>query len=136
MVYFLSSYSLLSTSTLGLTASYFSSFSFPSNSKIRCMDAGGLDSDGREFNTAEDMWREQAGDPSKKTQWYRDGVSYWEVPLLSFSFSMGLCFTDKDMKFIYLLSVCCCKVWFLVLFVCMDRVLRQIWMGYWEGLQM
>ncbi|KAG5057778.1 hypothetical protein JHK82_012758 [Glycine max] len=78
MVYFLSSYSLLSTSTLGLTASYFSSFSFPSNSKIRCMDAGGLDSDGREFNTAEDMWREQAGDPSKKTQWYRDGVSYWE----------------------------------------------------------
>lgn len=42
------------------------------------MDAGGLDSDGREFNTAEDMWREQAGDPSKKTQWYRDGVSYWE----------------------------------------------------------
>ncbi|KOM27829.1 hypothetical protein LR48_Vigan464s002600 [Vigna angularis] len=42
------------------------------------MDATGLDSYGREFKTADEMWREHTGDSSKKTQWYRDGVSYWE----------------------------------------------------------
>ncbi|KAJ1399175.1 S-adenosyl-L-methionine-dependent methyltransferase [Sesbania bispinosa] len=42
------------------------------------MDAGGTDSDGREYTTADEMWREQAGDPDKKTLWYRHGVSYWE----------------------------------------------------------
>ncbi|TKY59574.1 Alpha N-terminal protein methyltransferase 1 [Spatholobus suberectus] len=82
LCYYVHSYSLLSTRTRtwGLTASalHFPSFSSPPNRKISCMDAAGLDSDGREFNTADDMWREQAGDPSKKTQWYRDGVSYWE----------------------------------------------------------
>ena len=43
------------------------------------MDAAGLDSDGREFKSADEMWTEQAGDPNKKTQWYRHGVSFWEV---------------------------------------------------------
>lgn len=43
------------------------------------MEAAGLDSDGREFKNSDEMWREQTGDDNKKTQWYRDGVSYWEV---------------------------------------------------------
>ncbi|XP_028758175.1 alpha N-terminal protein methyltransferase 1 [Neltuma alba] len=42
------------------------------------MDAGGSDSSGRDFETADEMWREQAGDPDKKTEWYRHGVGYWE----------------------------------------------------------
>ncbi|XP_004293704.1 PREDICTED: alpha N-terminal protein methyltransferase 1 [Fragaria vesca subsp. vesca] len=42
------------------------------------MEKGGLDSDGREFKTAEEMWREEVGDESKKTEWYKEGVGYWE----------------------------------------------------------
>ncbi|OMO73771.1 hypothetical protein COLO4_26880 [Corchorus olitorius] len=47
------------------------------------MEAAGSDSDGREFKNAQEMWREQIGDGDeadnhKKTQWYRDGVAYWE----------------------------------------------------------
>ncbi|KAM1213084.1 hypothetical protein PS2_004544 [Malus domestica] len=43
------------------------------------MEKGGLDSAGREFKNAEEMWREQVGDDhSKKTEWYRQGVGYWE----------------------------------------------------------
>ncbi|XP_002533771.2 alpha N-terminal protein methyltransferase 1 [Ricinus communis] len=42
------------------------------------MEVTGTDSDGREFKNAEEMWREQTGDGTKKTQWYRDGVSYWQ----------------------------------------------------------
>ncbi|KAK7368723.1 hypothetical protein VNO80_10752 [Phaseolus coccineus] len=78
------SYSLFRscTRTQEFTASaphlHFPSLSFSPNRKINCMDATGLDSHGREFTTADEMWREHAGDPSKKTQWYRDGVSYWE----------------------------------------------------------
>lgn len=43
------------------------------------MEKGGLDSAGREFKNAEEMWREQVGeDQSKKTEWYRQGIGYWE----------------------------------------------------------
>ncbi|KAB1222893.1 Alpha N-terminal protein methyltransferase 1 [Morella rubra] len=42
------------------------------------MEIGGSDSGGREFKNAEEMWREQAGDPSKKTDWYCQGVGYWQ----------------------------------------------------------
>ncbi|KAM4101480.1 hypothetical protein ACJW30_05G146100 [Castanea mollissima] len=42
------------------------------------MEVGGLDSKGRKFKNAEEMWREQAGDPSKKCDWYKHGVGYWE----------------------------------------------------------
>ncbi|KAK8618229.1 hypothetical protein V6N13_132229 [Hibiscus sabdariffa] len=42
------------------------------------MEATGTDSDGREFKSAQEMWREQAGDDPQKTQWYREGVAYWE----------------------------------------------------------
>ncbi|CAJ1935924.1 unnamed protein product [Sphenostylis stenocarpa] len=68
------------TRTPGLTTSdsHFASLFFSQNRKIYRMDAAGLDSYGREFETADEMWREHAGDSSKKTQWYRDGVSYWE----------------------------------------------------------
>lgn len=43
------------------------------------MEVGGSDSDGREFKNADEMWREQAGDPCKKTDWYSQGVGYWQV---------------------------------------------------------
>lgn len=46
------------------------------------MEASGLDSEGREFKNAEEMWRAEIGDgadPHKKTDWYRKGVGYWEV---------------------------------------------------------
>ncbi|KAK9267350.1 hypothetical protein L1049_009774 [Liquidambar formosana] len=56
--------------------------SYCCSTKPRCtdpMEAGGLDSDGREFKNAEEMWRgEIGGDPHKKTEWYRQGVGYWE----------------------------------------------------------
>ncbi|RID45094.1 hypothetical protein BRARA_I01847 [Brassica rapa] len=45
------------------------------------MEVSGVDSEGKEFNSAQEMWREaigEEGDETKKTQWYRDGVSYWE----------------------------------------------------------
>jgi len=43
------------------------------------MEAGGSDSNGREYKTADEMWKEQVGSDSKKTLWYQQGVSYWEV---------------------------------------------------------
>lgn len=49
------------------------------------MEVSGLDSDGKAFKNAEEMWREQIGEEGeqqqKKTQWYREGVSYWEVSI-------------------------------------------------------
>ncbi|KAK4348130.1 hypothetical protein RND71_034469 [Anisodus tanguticus] len=44
------------------------------------MEIGGLDSDGRMFRNADEMWREQVGDgePQKKSQWYNKGINYWE----------------------------------------------------------
>ncbi|KAK6263591.1 hypothetical protein QUC31_011682 [Theobroma cacao] len=47
------------------------------------MEAAGSDSDGREFKNPQEMWRKQIGDADegdnhKKTQWYREGVAYWE----------------------------------------------------------
>ncbi|XP_065847317.1 alpha N-terminal protein methyltransferase 1 isoform X2 [Euphorbia lathyris] len=42
------------------------------------MEVAGSDSDGSEFKNADEMWRQHTGDDNKKTQWYRDGVSYWE----------------------------------------------------------
>ncbi|KAI4324170.1 hypothetical protein L6164_023727 [Bauhinia variegata] len=52
---------------------------FPSQQIPRVsMETGGLDSNGREFKNADEMWREQIGDTSKKTEWYRQGVGYWE----------------------------------------------------------
>jgi len=47
------------------------------------MDICGVDSEGKEFNSVQEMWREEIGegDETRKTQWYRDGVSYWEVSI-------------------------------------------------------
>ncbi|KAG6398125.1 hypothetical protein SASPL_139577 [Salvia splendens] len=51
-------------------------------SNLNCiqMDGGGVDSDGRAFTSAEEMWREAVGDgdPLKKSQWYSEGVGYWQ----------------------------------------------------------
>ncbi|KAI4368051.1 hypothetical protein MLD38_016659 [Melastoma candidum] len=46
------------------------------------MEAGGVDSQGRAFASSSEMWREEvgeAGDGSKKEEWYRQGVGYWEA---------------------------------------------------------
>lgn len=51
-------------------------------SALHEMETGGVDSDGREFKNADEMWTEEVGDNQKKTDWYRNGVSYWEVRTL------------------------------------------------------
>ncbi|EPS73318.1 hypothetical protein M569_01434, partial [Genlisea aurea] len=40
----------------------------------------GVDSEGRSFTCAEEMWREEVGedDPVKRGQWISEGVGYWE----------------------------------------------------------
>ena len=51
------------------------------------MNVGGLDSDGRGFRSAEEMWREEIGldepdidtNNNKRHDWYSKGISYWEV---------------------------------------------------------
>ncbi|KAH9795966.1 alpha N-terminal protein methyltransferase 1 [Citrus sinensis] len=54
----------------------------PKHKESSAMEVSGLDSDGKEFKNAEEMWREQIGEDGeqqeKKTQWYREGISYWE----------------------------------------------------------
>ncbi|KAK4440280.1 Alpha N-terminal protein methyltransferase 1 [Sesamum alatum] len=49
---------------------------------LKClqMNGRGVDSEGREFNNAEEMWREEVGDgdPLKKSHWYSQGVGYWQ----------------------------------------------------------
>ncbi|KAM7265430.1 hypothetical protein ACFE04_003113 [Oxalis oulophora] len=47
--------------------------------RVTMEQLSGLDSDGREFKSANDMWKEHTGDDDKKTQWYSDGVAYWEA---------------------------------------------------------
>ncbi|PON49930.1 Alpha-N-methyltransferase NTM [Trema orientale] len=50
-----------------------------SRTRVRAsMEVGGLDSEGRQFKNADEMWTEHVGDPTKKTEWYRQGVGYWE----------------------------------------------------------
>ncbi|GAA0172436.1 methyltransferase [Lithospermum erythrorhizon] len=42
------------------------------------MEFVGLDSEGREFKNSDEMWREEVGDSTKKTQWYNQGIHYWQ----------------------------------------------------------
>ena len=42
------------------------------------MEGSGADTDGNEFKNAKEMWMEQVGDTTKRTQWYREGVGYWQ----------------------------------------------------------
>ncbi|KAD6794761.1 hypothetical protein E3N88_05657 [Mikania micrantha] len=42
------------------------------------MEISGLDSNGRQFKNADEMWREEVGDSQKKLNWYRNGVGYWQ----------------------------------------------------------
>ncbi|XP_057971082.1 alpha N-terminal protein methyltransferase 1 [Malania oleifera] len=49
--------------------------------RARQMEAGGLDSGGRQFKNAKEMWREEIGeegDLQKRADWYREGVGYWQ----------------------------------------------------------
>lgn len=62
----------------------------PKHKESSAMEVSGLDSDGKEFKNAEEMWREQIGEDGeqqeKKTHWYREGISYWEVSSFLFCF--------------------------------------------------
>ncbi|XP_074276688.1 alpha N-terminal protein methyltransferase 1 [Silene latifolia] len=43
------------------------------------MESAGVDSDGRVFNNAAEMWAEHVGGESdKRLDWYRNGVGYWQ----------------------------------------------------------
>ncbi|KAJ9538427.1 hypothetical protein OSB04_031160 [Centaurea solstitialis] len=42
------------------------------------MEIGGLDSNGRQFKNADEMWTQEVGDSQKKLDWYRNGVGYWQ----------------------------------------------------------
>ncbi|XP_076887115.1 alpha N-terminal protein methyltransferase 1-like [Bidens hawaiensis] len=42
------------------------------------MEISGLDSNGRQFKSADEMWREEVGDSQKKHEWYSNGVGYWQ----------------------------------------------------------
>ncbi|KAF1888513.1 hypothetical protein Lal_00011286 [Lupinus albus] len=46
--------------------------------KTSYVDINGVDSDGRQFNTADDMWKEHTGESKKKFEWYNDAVTYWK----------------------------------------------------------
>ncbi|XP_027083292.2 alpha N-terminal protein methyltransferase 1 [Coffea arabica] len=46
--------------------------------RLSKMNAGGLASNGRQFKNPDEMWREEVGDQSKKSEWYNKGVSYWQ----------------------------------------------------------
>jgi hypothetical protein len=84
------------------------------------MDAGGSDSNGREYKTADEMWNEQTGDLNKKTVWYRQGVSYWEVLITIFT-------NSNSSRIIQLNFIMICYL---------NRVLMQLWMEYWEVFHM
>lgn len=116
----------------------------PSQATVHAMEVGGSDSDGREFKNADEMWREQVGDPSKKTDWYHQGVGYWQVCktlLAAFSYLAPLFFIFVFLAFIVPFRV---EFWFLGKFVCVltgfvlwkRRAWRHRWMGYWEGMGM
>lgn len=79
----------------------------PKHKESSAMEVSGLDSDGKEFKNAEEMWREQIGEDGeqqeKKTQWYREGISYWEVSSFLVFFSVFLFFFFRFSKYFCLL---------------------------------
>ncbi|KAG9160222.1 hypothetical protein Leryth_026463 [Lithospermum erythrorhizon] len=54
------------------------------------MEFVGLDSEGREFKNSDEMWREEVGDSTKKTQWYNQGIHYWQKKC-NFTVEFGVC---------------------------------------------
>lgn len=90
------------------------------------MEVSGLDSDGRKFNNADEMWKEHAGDPNKKTNWYRQGVGYWEV---SSNFSINSLFIYIVLTFIVFKEFDS----FFFLFVVGIGGERRVWKHRWMG---
>lgn len=98
---------------------------FAARRAFRCrtqMEMGGLDSDGRTFKNADEMWREQVGDddPQKKFQWYNKAINFWQVrPFISIIY--------------YIISthvlVVACLI--CVLFVVIPRAWKLQWMECW-----
>ncbi|KAF5193511.1 Alpha n-terminal protein methyltransferase [Thalictrum thalictroides] len=67
------------------------------------METSGLDSDGREFKNAEEMWKEEIGeegDLHKKSEWYRKAVGYWQNVEASVDGVLGGygCVNETDIK--------------------------------------
>ena len=46
---------------------------------------GGADSLGKEYATAEEMWKAELpdGEQGKKPEWYTKGIAYWRAPAAS-----------------------------------------------------
>jgi protein N-terminal methyltransferase len=87
----------------------------PLQTTVHRMEFGGSDSSGREFKNADEMWRDQAGDPSKKTEWYRQGVGYWQVCTLFFF----LIYKPSNSLFCFFAFRV--KLWFLENFGCVSN---------------
>lgn len=71
------------------------------------MDLPGVDSDGRQFARASEMWQEEIGaaaesdsDPTKLRDWYSKGISYWQGVEASVEGVLGGygCVNDSDVK--------------------------------------
>ncbi|PIA37843.1 hypothetical protein AQUCO_03000408v1 [Aquilegia coerulea] len=67
------------------------------------MEKSGLDSDGRQFKNAEEMWREEIGeegDLQKKNEWYQKAVGYWQNVEASVDGVLGGygCVNETDIK--------------------------------------
>ncbi|KAJ4746306.1 Alpha N-terminal protein methyltransferase 1 [Rhynchospora pubera] len=75
----------------------------------RQMEVSGIDSNGREFSSASEMWREEIGgtgteaagsDQTKLRDWYSKGISYWQGVEASVEGVLGGygCVNDTDVK--------------------------------------
>ncbi|XP_078163707.1 alpha amino-terminal protein methyltransferase [Carex rostrata] len=73
----------------------------------RQMEVSGTDSTGREFSSANEMWREEIGedeaagsDQTKLRDWYSKGISYWQGVEASVEGVLGGygCVNDSDVK--------------------------------------
>ncbi|KAJ3670037.1 hypothetical protein LUZ60_010361 [Juncus effusus] len=68
------------------------------------MEASGLDSNGRQFSSAGEMWREEIGEggeeKGKLVDWYNKGISYWQGVEASVEGVLGGygCVNDVDVK--------------------------------------
>lgn len=84
------------------------------------MDGSGLDSDGRQFAKASEMWELEIGTGSaggegngtgcggggdKRRDWYRKGIAYWQVNV---SKNVFIAASLSLIGFLLIFCCCCC----------------------------